>query len=154
VVWLRIQLFWDVTLCCWASSSCIEGSRCRHLQGSSSMFKGEGTAVLPNTSNHSFDTVLHLRRLVSFKNAPSPGTGVGVHRWIDEQSCFIFGRIKFPVFTKRLCVLRQCGVPQPLQANAGIVPWLDHSCFLPDPFQFVIQQSLSHSVLRNLSYWQ
>jgi hypothetical protein len=42
----------------------------------------------------------------------------------------------------------------PLQANAGIVPWLDHSCFLLDPFQFIIQQSSYLSVLHNQSYWQ
>jgi hypothetical protein len=44
------------------------------------MLKVEGTAVLPNIHNHSSDTALHLRRLVSFKNAPLPGTGMGVHR--------------------------------------------------------------------------
>jgi len=57
------------------------------------MLKGEGISVLPNTWNHSSDTPLHLRRLVPFKNTLLPGTGMGVHRLIDEQSCFIFGRI-------------------------------------------------------------
>jgi hypothetical protein len=51
----------------------------------------------------------------------------------------------------RNCVPRQCGFPQPLQANAGVVPWLDHSCLLPDPFQFIIHQSSYRSVLYNLS---
>ena len=32
----------------------------------------------------------------------------------------------------RDCVPRQCGFPESFQANAGIVPWLDHSCFRPD----------------------
>jgi len=77
VVWLGIQVFWDVTLCCWANSSFIKISRC--LQVSSLMLKGEGISVLPNTWNHSSDTALHLRRLVPFKNALVPGTGMGGH---------------------------------------------------------------------------
>ena len=80
VVWPGIQVSWVVTLCCWASSSCIEGSQCLHLHGSSVMLQGEGTAVLPNTWNHSSNIALHLRRPVFFKNALLQSIGMGVHR--------------------------------------------------------------------------
>jgi hypothetical protein len=69
-VLLGIQVFWDVTLCCWVSSSCIEGSLWLRLQGSSLLLEGEGTTVLPNIWNHSCNTALHSRRLESFRNAP------------------------------------------------------------------------------------
>jgi hypothetical protein len=35
------------------------------------------------------------------------------------------------------------GFPQFLKANAGIVPQLDHDCFLPNPFQFI-----SHPIIQ------
>jgi hypothetical protein len=46
----------------------------------------------------------------------------------------------FPVFL----------IPPP-QANAEMVPWLGHGGFLPNPFQFIIHLTSSHSTLYFLS---
>jgi hypothetical protein len=45
------------------------------------------------------------------------------------------------------------GSPQSLQANVGIVPPFFHYRFLPNPFQFTIQLSSYHSILRVYGLW-
>ena len=33
ILWLKVQVFWDVILCLWRSSWHFEGSQCFHVQG-------------------------------------------------------------------------------------------------------------------------
>lgn len=41
------------------------------------------------------------------------------------------------------------GFSQFLQANAWIIPRLDHGCFLSNPLQFIVHLSSRHSILYN-----
>jgi hypothetical protein len=44
------------------------------------------------------------------------------------------------------------GFPRSTQANVIIVTQLGHKHFLPNPFQFIIYQSLYHSMLYTVQY--
>jgi hypothetical protein len=44
------------------------------------------------------------------------------------------------------------GFSQLLQASARVLPELTHDYILPDPFQFIIHQSLYHQMLYGLLY--
>jgi hypothetical protein len=77
-----------------------------------------------------------------------------VTKW--QHSTLIFRRCSVWILTGAPAILMDlfCGIPQSLQANDRIVPWLNHECFLPNPFQFIIHQSPYHSMIHSLRYWQ
>jgi hypothetical protein len=66
------------------------------------------------------------------------------------QCCrLMFGKNSVKILALALAVLSEnfYDIPQPLQANAKVVPHLGHYCFLPNPFKFNIHLSLLHPML-------